>query len=451
LLTGLPPARVSDKPLEIAEFSTLEQNKGGKKPVIEIRTRVSAANGNPPGRNYRGGPPPPMPQYYPPDDDYEGGRGPAYPEVGYPERGSDSMKVFKADKPEMVIHSPYLRAALSAVVGYYTNYSTTGDGTVIESPYQVLVHHWRALEKYGHNQPECHDAEYAATTAKHIDVLLSFLKETYGESLEAESNRWNNPSGATATFDLFWVLLKPGEVIYREVKGLLVPFVISSVQRTDQVRGQEAYVVDHWDIGFQHGRLRRRMHKATVFGWNGERTITGLSVIPARFVPDGEQAMAEKRRELGKRYWELSKQPCYREYSGQMVDKDGKRLGNMTGRVVVDCEGWERFRHGAQDRYSGYPEPPRDYPRGPHQTVRLDALPQTQPRCSCKACGVSQLPLEPSPFAGFDNLDPNRAEPPENGDLYFHVISSTIPAFILGQRIWGKLLMTALLSFDANF
>jgi hypothetical protein len=247
---------------------------------------------------------------------------------------SDDLKVFRAEKPEMVVHSPHLCAALSAVVGYYPNFNCLAEGTVIPAPYEVLYHHWKDLERYKDNQPESHDAEYAAVTAKHIDVLLAFLELTFSEKLEEESARWNNPSGGTATFDLFWLLLKPGEVIYKERDGYFRTFIISSVVRNEGDRGQETYTVVYWDIGFQHNRLRRRMHSSTIPSWNGERVISTLPIIPARFVPGGENAMEEKQIELGKQYWELSKQPSYREYIGMATDREGRRQGTVS---VLPC------------------------------------------------------------------------------------------------------------------
>jgi hypothetical protein len=43
-----------------------------------------------------------------------------------------------------------------------------------------------------------------------------------------------------------------------------------------------------------------------------------------------------------------------------------------------------------------------------------------------------------SPFAGFEDLDPNEDAPPEN-DLFFTVLADTIPAFILAERRWAML------------
>ncbi|KAK1757422.1 ATPase [Echria macrotheca] len=432
-------SRVSETPLSVIEYATFDQS-AGKKPVIEIRTRVCAVKEGQRPRidqrqydsgsdsEYCGGSPPPRSRY-----PGEPGFAP-----GFANRRDDDLKAFKAEKPEMLIHSPYLCAALSAVVGYYPGFTSVAEGTVIETPYRVVLHHWEALERYKDNQPDSHDAEYKATTAKHIDALLAFLRETFSEQLAAEARRWENPSGATATFDLLWLLLKPGEIVYRNKDGYLTAYVVSSVSRDEQLRRQDAYCVNYWDVTYESGRLRRKMHTISIYAWNGEREIASLPLIPARFVPGGTEAVAEGRVKNGRQYWGLAGQPSYREYDGPLTDRDGKRQGRMAGRVIVDCEGWERFRDALDMINPGMRRPIMPHHQGPNRP-KTDVLPQSLPRCPCKECSSLQLPLIPGPFAGFDDLDPAEDGLPPNEALYLQVITDTIPAFILGQRSWGQL------------
>jgi hypothetical protein len=236
----------------------------------------------------------------------------------------------------MVIHSTHIRAALAAVIGYYSpGPDQTQDLSKIDSPFRILVHRWKALEQYKLNQPACHDAEYAATTARHLDVLLAYLKETYEEKLTLESSRWNRPSGATATFDLFWVLLAPGEIVYRERHGEMVPYIVSSLDFTAGRDGKQGgFYVYMWNLKFANGRMERKETSATVDPWNGEQLISKLPVIPARFVPGGAKAMAEAQIKLGKSFWELAKQPAYKEYDGPLVFKHGKMGGRASSPVT---------------------------------------------------------------------------------------------------------------------
>lgn len=408
-------SRQSDKPLENVEFGKDNQGDGKKKPVIEIVTRHSVAKSSPKPR-------------YRHDDGYDS------PDDCY---GSSGMP----DDTKMIIHSKYLQAALSAVIGYYPGFERLEDHPSIPAPYQVLVHNWKALEHYKLNQPSCHSAEYVAATAKDIDVLLKFLTGMYSEKLAAEARRWDNASGATATFDLFWVLLKPGEFVYREIYGEMVPFVVSSALRTPAGDGtaRSTYRVNLWNVHYQNHSMRRRMTQVAVFPWNGEQLITTLPVIPVRFVKGGAKAMVDEQIRLGRIYWELAKQPSYREYSGKLVFKHDKQGGKITGRVIVDCEGFAQYGEGPP-KPGPFMPPPRPHH---HQVpVKEDQLPQNQSRCSCNAC--SQSKQEPSPWAGFDNLNPNEDSLPANQELYFHAIGPSIAAFILSERRWGHVSISGL-------
>ncbi len=90
----------------------------------------------------------------------------------------------KVETTEMIIHSKHLQAALNAVIGYYPGVDFMGERVAVEalSCSDPLP---EGAELYKFNQPSCHDEEYATTTSKHIDILLSFLKATFGEKIEA--------------------------------------------------------------------------------------------------------------------------------------------------------------------------------------------------------------------------------------------------------------------------
>lgn len=408
-------------------------------------------------RRDRHGAAPPLREY----DDLDDG----YHHYGYPEpssrfspyRNAAPAERFQIEKTEMVIHSAELIAALAAVVGYYpdVDFSNPAEPVTIEAPYFVLVHHWRELESYKLNRPACHSAAYSTATEKHIDVLLTFLRKSFCGKLEAEWARWTKPQGATATFEMFWMLLKPGEVVYMEKYGEMVPFVLSCVTspvgggtRGDGFGKAGSYVIDYWNVGYYKGYLQRHMESTYIYPWVGEREISSLQVVPARFANGGGQgakSVAEKQVRLGRAYWELAKGPAYKEYDGELFTRDSTRGGNMTGRVIVDCEGWERFWDGPNggSRIPGQVPPASRNRREPSPPGR-DYLPQVLPRCSCSECKRAGAQPGPSPFAGFERRDPRLDSPPENEELYFLVTRDTIPAFILGERRWASLRVESL-------
>jgi hypothetical protein len=422
-----------------------------EKPVLEIVTKVSTSF------NYKGGrrggrrfnpPPPPPPIGY---DDY----GFQYNNYDYgddidSEEDEPEMKVAKIEKTNMIIHSEHLINALRAVIAYYPHVPLIGKTVTIEAPYRVLVHHREDLIRYKSSQPIYHDHEYAKTTAKHIDVLLDFIYQTMGEQIREEEARYKM-SPPMATFDNYWMTLKPGDLMYAKRNDLWTPYVISNVTQAppqDNTR-RAAYQINCWYLECMGQKVARYMAAFYVNPWTGEQAIESLEVIPAAFFPEdleeqGGVSMLQKQIKLGKLYWELLQRPTYMEYDGLLVNSGPGHLqfrgpsGYMTGRVICDAEGYSRF-YALSPEYSRggrVPLPPPPVGQQPPPPPK-DHLPHYLPRCGCKECATQQREDE-SLYHGFEDLDPTKGTPP-NSDIFYAVLSNVIPAFILGDRRWGQL------------
>ncbi|KAK7738002.1 hypothetical protein SLS63_002335 [Diaporthe eres] len=342
-----------------------------KKPVIEVITTVF-------GRvNRRGVEPPPV-CYGSDGEDY------SFDEGVNP---GDSIRT------EMFVHSKYLVNALRAVIGSYPGVDFLGETVSFEAPYHALFHHKDALSRYRISQPSCHNGKNAVSTAGHIDILLEFLDKTYGDRVREEEAR-HRRSLPVATWDWLWLLFKPGEVIYKELHNVWVPFVIDQVFQNHGMDGTlRQYQVDCWGVHFSEGKMRRYTKAYNIREFLGEQSISGLEVIPAAFFPEdlgkqGGLSMADNQVAMGKLYWELAKRPAYKEHDGQVI-----------------------MNHGEKTVYFG-------------------------PHCGCRAC-TEEGDDRPGHFANFEDLDPLKDAPPRN-DLYFLVCSPNIPAFILSDRKWGQ-------------
>ena len=106
------------------------------------------------------------------------------------------------------------------------------------------------------------------------------------------------------------------------------------------------------------------------------------------------------------------------------------------GRLIVDPEGYDRYGHTSPDQWRMNRGPPM--PMG-HNRVEVpkDYLPVFNGQCTCKVCS-DEAREETGQFAGFEDLDPNVSERPKN-DLYYLACSNIIPAFLLGDRRWGRI------------
>ncbi|KAK0762259.1 hypothetical protein N5P37_005064 [Trichoderma harzianum] len=354
----------------------------------------------------------------------------------------------QVETPLMVIYSNHLLNALRAVIRYYPNINLNGKSVQISAPYRVLYHHRYELSEYRDNQPDEHSVEYAETTAHHIDVLLKFLGENFKDEIAKEEER-HKLETPTATFDYFWLLLKPGRVIYVKKFDIWTPLVISSVSIGNRLHGGlDNYRLSCWSLESNGAKVSRFMESVIVTPWPGEQVISSLSVIPADFWKDDLEAqgglpMREKMIEEGKLYWELLKRPTYMEYDGLLVNSgSGSRLpggatGFMNGRVICDASGFDKFFESSPD-WDGrrYPQPHRR--RVTQGIPNKDFLPLNLPRCGCTVCDKDRSRENDGFFVGFEDLDPLCDTPPDN-DLFYFVLSKTIPGFILGTRRWGNL------------
>ncbi|EWY92879.1 hypothetical protein FOYG_06306 [Fusarium oxysporum NRRL 32931] len=368
----------------------------------------------------------------------------------YPDEGQDpEVPGPEISRPFMIIHSDHLINALKAVVAYYPYVSFDGKPVKINAPYRVLYHHRQELARYKDYQPLAHDSDYAATTSKHIDVLLKFLDDNLGDEIRREEER-HQLASPRATFDLFWLLLKPGEVFYAKRYDIWTPYVISSVTMGQGHNSScDVYNINCWMLESNGTKVNRFMFSYNLSPWLGEQAIGSLSIIPAAFWPEDLEAqggitMREKNIALGKLYWELLKRPTYMEYEGLLVNSGPSNrqcrgpTGFMCGRVICDAPGFDTFYNQGPDnmRAGRYHRIPVYNETAPPSK---DHLPKDLPRCGCDACMANRPNYSTeSPYHGFEDLDPTQDSPPDS-DLFYLVCSKTMPGFLLGDRRWGHL------------
>ncbi|KAI1334078.1 P-loop containing nucleoside triphosphate hydrolase protein [Xylariaceae sp. FL0016] len=405
----------------------------GQKPVMEIVTVVSTAViSTRPVRNSR--------------QMHVRGRWAPSPVMSGREDDQNS-KLAQVKNTAMVIHSAYLLNALRAVVGYYPGTSFIGENARITAPYQVLYHHRDALERYKFAQPKSHDEEYRIVTTKHINILLDFLEKAHGDQIREEEGR-HQSSVPAATFERLWMLLKPGEVVYAKYDHKWTPFVISTVIDGSSTHSEQPpgpHTIHCWNIAYASGKLYRSMYNFDIEPFSGEEAISNLPVIPAAFFTggDGDMQPAEvnaKQVALGKVAWQLSKGPSYMAYDGSLVDKSpeydwsyqASPTGYMSGRVIVDCEGYHRFSLDCPGRGRGRSRSPPPMNPPPQK----DQLPYFAPRCGCNTCSKADHRQNLSSFTGFEERDPTQDDAPKN-DLYYLVLSKVVAGFIPGEKRWG--------------
>merc|ERR1712000_775542 len=371
-------------------------------------------------------------------DDYSGDE-----DAGYDVTNADIQE------PIMLIWSQHLKNALKAVVAYYPYFKITDGPLSVTAPYRVLHHHYHELVAYMDNQPAFHDEDYAVTTKHHIEVLT----QDPLVDLAKEVERWDH-SPPLATYDYFWLLLKPGSIMYAKRYDIWTPYVVSSVEGGQYAyQPSDHYKINAWLLESNGSKVLRFMETFTVAPWLGEQAIDSLPVVPAAYwkedmAAQGGMTMRQKCIEEGRLYWDLLKGPRYMEYDGNLVNSNSMSIrptgptGFMSGRVIADIPGFEKYQSSSPER--AHSPPPCRGGRGPPPPPQKDHLPKSLPRCGCTPCSEHrELGANDSPWAGFEDLDPRTHTPPLNEDFYL-LLSNTVPGFILGTRRWGHLAISNL-------
>ena len=172
------------------------------------------------------------------------------------------FEIKSVNETEMEIRSSALVKAIRAQVDYYPSQQLTGSTINVPEPYYFLLHYRKELEALRHPAGEKIESglsheRFDDKTQEHVDVLLAYLDAKYLKKIEEEENRHNRKI-PTATFEMLWMLLRPGTEVFTDVDGELAAFVVRSVRPNIPTKFSH-YVVTLWYMNFD-GRETSSLH-----------------------------------------------------------------------------------------------------------------------------------------------------------------------------------------------
>lgn len=164
-----------------------------------------------------------------------------------------NLEIKSVGETKMEIRSSALMKALRVLVDYYPSQQLTGNTIMVPEPYHFLLHHREGLLQALNPQAEKCKNEYIRETpdkktGDHIQILLAFLDSKYAKRIEEEEAR-HKKNPPTVTFEMLWMLLKPGTRVFHDVDGQLAAFVVKSVQ-PNKPSNPSSYDVELWSLDF---------------------------------------------------------------------------------------------------------------------------------------------------------------------------------------------------------
>ena len=246
------------------------------------------------------------------------------------------------EEKELIIHSQPIIKALREIVDYYPGQSLLGDTLSIKEPFSILVHFRKELQEY---KDDSEDDE----TKHHIEVLLKYLQDNLGEKILLEDQRYVKAT-PVATFEMLWMLYKPGMDVYANIDDQRGGFVVQScVNVTENAKfGRPMPLkVMMWYLDYDGRMMGRRPYEMSIIPFEGEREIASLKVVPAAFVDSIDPAPRKKLEDRGEKFYGmlLGKQMDYKGFS--MVAKQ-KPKRYHEGRVIVDQGAFYTYAHWSE-------------------------------------------------------------------------------------------------------
>jgi hypothetical protein len=346
--------------------------------------------------------------------------------------------------PEIHVHSRELQTAFRRLINYYPSQLLTGTNVRIKRPYRVLMHYFEELRAYrdtyqGDSQEDACNEE----TARDLGILLDHLWPEYRREVVPELRNYEQ-SMPVATFDMLWLLFKPGEDVYTKVGERLQGFVVESAERKDKTYnpyGQplrnrkdryNRYIITVWRLAYTGRTVYREKHKFSILEYQGEREITSLDIYPAHFLDKTDGGVTRSNLEAqGTKYYDLIKKcPIHMTYEGTTVPGSKDTVTNppqappMTrwyhGQIIIDPKSYQQYYAGDN---SPYKRPPPPFDNDDSEDEDTDWL------------------KEPRDFGGgvkwakYNNIDP-KTTPALTKHQHF-LLPSVVEGFVIKEKAWA--------------
>ena len=216
----------------------------------------------------------------------------------------------------------------------------------IPEPFALLIHHQSELASFretfapGKVRSETERCEREENSYEHLGVLQNYLEQRLGGSIRTESLRHEK---GFATFDMLWMLLKPGTTVYSDTyaDGNYNAYVVRSVTDGAAKSSTSPLVIRMWYLDFDGLRMGRRALVRHQSPYDGEKRISALLVFPCEFWEDKPtekypKGLKESLIERGKLFLKLTSRRCMK-YDGLTVSSPRKHV------CALSYDNWSRI------------------------------------------------------------------------------------------------------------
>lgn len=242
------------------------------------------------------------------------------------------------------ILSPCVAEALRCVVDYFPSVDFSETIIKLYEPYSVFVFFEKELTEYRQRlEKASEDEQFSCANrwaSRHLDIAQSFVRERLQESIAAERARH---ARGFATFDMLWLLYKPGSDIYYDRKevGEHDPFIFSELDFDLTNGSTNTYSLKVWNMDADSIRVGATQWEFTISRFAGEKHIPSLIAFPREYLrfaegvtESGLAAIEEHFLDRGKKWFKLRRKVLPHHFDGYTTTFPRRTVS----RILVDGE-----------------------------------------------------------------------------------------------------------------
>ncbi|KAI0437534.1 hypothetical protein F4803DRAFT_570718 [Xylaria telfairii] len=346
-------------------------------------------------------------------------------------KGSDTSKpvnfeIHSRGHNHIRILSPAVCEALRCTVDYFPDIDLSGSTIDIPEPFEIFVFFEKQLNEYRERLERATESDKGPLcmnryASKHISIVQQFVKERTQLAVDAERERHTR---GYATFDMLWLLYKPGLDVYFDKPGIgeHEPYVIHGVSSKRLNGTTLEYTTSFWNMKCDFDWVGPSVVTQTVKRFAGEKKITTLQAFPCEYLrfmenltPLDTETIRNHFIERGKKWYETKRGKRWYWFEGHPTTFPRQKY---VGYAMVDT---------IQFRLT-YPDEKEDLQNVAHASNPLRI-------CTCDRCGdlIYKYGVAPR-FGGYFQINPRTVE--RLTDHQFFLCDRSTEAFLFKLRTW---------------
>ncbi|KAI1408648.1 hypothetical protein F5Y13DRAFT_182548 [Hypoxylon sp. FL1857] len=258
------------------------------------------------------------------------------------------------------IHSPYVQSVLRALIRYYPGFDVQEREISFIHPFKELFHYWDDLQQIidearnGNTEVIIKDSDTGSDvtvecgpfTCEHLLILTNapLVKDAFEKVVKPELQLYHD---GLASYDFLWLLFKPGEIVFTQIRGKLAGFVVMKVTHISKNESESPLSNPHpadrwelslWNLAYDNKRLRRQSHSVSINRFYGEKAISELPAFPTKFAQNPE-VLRDELIERGKRYHAIiCDEQSHMRYNGLVI---AEKPYHYQGEIIVDHQSYK--------------------------------------------------------------------------------------------------------------